>query len=258
MKSTSLSLSPCSRSRAGSTRTFRQFEGCKLRSLLLPVCAALVLVGHAAAADAVERKRWQFAVSLDGKPIGSHSFEVQDHGAQQTVKSEARFDVKFLFVTAFRYRHENTEIWSEGCLSRIDAMTDSNGRKLTVRGALEGDVFAVQSNDGREELPSCVQTFAYWNQQFLGSQKLLNSQTGIYEDVSMDLEGRDQVSVAGERVEALRYRLTAPVGDLTLWYSADDSTWLGLEAPAKGGRKLLYQAVDVPAAASRQLAARND
>ena len=75
---------------------------------------------------------------------------------------------------------------------------------------------------------------------------MLNSQTGDYEHVSVTLEGPDQISVAGQLVDALRYPLSAQAGDIKLWYSTIDKTWLGLEAPAKGGRKIIYKAVAVP------------
>ncbi len=217
------------------------------------------IASSAYAVDDVPGKQWQFDVALDGKPIGSHTFELQHDGSKQVLTTEASFDVKFLFVTAFRYRHQNTEIWNDGCLLSIDASTDSNGKQLEVRGAIGDRSFDLLSADGSTTLPGCVQTFAYWNPAILESQKLLNSQTGAYEDVTVTLEGREQVPVAGEPVDALRYRLSAAAGDITLWYSAEDNTWIGLEAPAKGGRKIRYQAVVVPDRdASQQLIARSD
>jgi hypothetical protein len=206
---------------------------------------ACAIASSANAVDAVPGKQWQFDVALDGKPIGIHTFELQQDGSTQVLTTEASFDVKFLFVTAFRYRHQNTEIWDDGCLLSIDALTDSNGKQLEVRGEIADGGFALLSEDESTTLPGCVQTFAYWNPAILESKKLLNSQTGEYEDVTVTLEGREQVPVAGESVDALRYRLSAEAGDITLWYSAEDNTWVGLEAPAKGGRKLRYQAVDV-------------
>lgn len=232
----------------------------KIRAIVFTT--ALLSLASGSGAFALEQSQvaeWQFDVSLDGKPIGSHSFEVQQDGEQTVLKTEASFDVKFLFVTAFRYRHQNTEIWSDDCLMSIDAATNSNGKQLQVRGEIADDNFRLQNSKGTEQLPSCVQTFAYWNPNVLGATRLLNSQTGVYEDVTVSLEGRDEVPVEGQTVEALRYRLSAEAGDITLWYSAADNTWLGLEAPAKGGRKLLYRAVSVPDSdVSGQLIARSN
>ena len=220
---------------------------------------ACAIASGANAADELPGKQWQFEVALDGKPIGFHTFELQHDGSKQVLTTEASFDVKFLFVTAFRYRHQNTEIWNDGCLSSIDASTDSNGKQLDVRGEINEESFDLLSAEGPATLPRCVQTFAYWNPAILESQRLLNSQTGAYEDVTVTLEGREQLAVAGERIDALRYRLSAQAGDITLWYSSEDNTWVGLEAPAKGGRKLRYQAVVVPDRdASQQLVARSN
>ena len=227
--------------------------------LSLAALTACAISAGANAVDTVPAKQWQFDVSLDGKPIGFHTFELQEDGVRQVLTTEASFDVKFLFVTAFRYRHENTEVWNDGCLSSIDASTNSNGKRLDVRGTAGDGRFDLQDADGPKTLPSCVQTFAYWNPAVLGSSRLLNSQTGEYEAVSVALEGPDQVTVDGQSVDALRYRLSAQAGDITLWYSSDDKTWLGLEAPAKGGRKILYQAVAVPGPdASQQFIARSN
>ena len=220
---------------------------------------ACAIAFSASAADEVPGKQWQFDVALDGKPIGVHTFELQKDGSKQVLTTEASFDVKFLFINAFRYRHQNTEIWNDGCLSSIDASTDSNGEQFDVRGEIAKDGFDVLGAEGSMTLPSCVQTFAYWNPAILESQKLLNSQTGEYEDVTVTLEGREQLTVAGEPIDTLRYRLSAKAGDITLWYSSADNTWVGLEAPAKGGRKLSYQAVVVPKRdAFQQLVARSD
>ena len=229
------------------------------RSFGIATLIACAILSTANAADELPGKQWQFDVALDGKPIGVHTFELQQDGSRQVLTTQASFDVKFLFITAFRYRHQNTEVWNNGCLSSIDASTDSNGEQFDVRGKISGANFDLLSASGSMTLPRCVQTFAYWNPAILESDKLLNSQTGDYEDITVTLEGREQVPVAGERIDALRYRLSAQAGDITLWYSSVDNTWLGLEAPAKGGRKLLYRAVIVPDAdTSQQLVARSN
>ncbi|MDJ0794089.1 MAG: DUF6134 family protein [Woeseiaceae bacterium] len=219
--------------------------------------SACLVASFAGATTESPARAWEFDVALDGKPIGSHTFELQHDGAQQVLTTEARFDVKFLFVTAFRYRHENTEVWNDGCLSSIDASTNSNGDLLAVNGTLGDGQFDVTSTQGMSSLPACVQTFAYWNPRILEAQQLLNSQTGEYENVKAVYEGPDQIKVAGSTVEAFRYRLSASAGDIVLWYSTDETTWLGLEAPANGGRKLTYTAVAVPKSDWSQSLAQN-
>ena len=229
------------------------------RTSIAATLVGCAMVSGAHAVDEPLAKQWQFDVALDGKAIGFHTFELQQEGSKQVLTTEANFKVKFLFVTAFRYRHQNIEIWDDDCLLSIDASTNSNGKQLDVRGEITDGRFDLQSAEGPTTLPRCVQTFAYWNPAVLESQQLLNSQTGVYEDVTVTLEGREQVAVAGEPVDALRYRLSAEAGDITLWYSSADKTWLGLEAPAKGGRKIHYHAAVVPDPdASQQIVARSN
>jgi hypothetical protein len=192
---------------------------------------------------------WRFEVLLNDKPIGFHSFSLTGAGERQTLTTEAQFDVKFLFINAFRYRHDNTEIWGNGCLDSINATTDSNGDFLSVRGQRHEDSFRLEGQPA-EPLPGeCIQTFAYWNPDILDSSRLLNSQTGELEDVTVIRENLDAVDINGKTVEAIRYRLLAKSGAITLWYSNDASRrWLALEAPAKGGRTLRYIPVRIPAA----------
>lgn len=230
-----------------------------IHKVFLPVALVIVASGtlqSPSAAAASDADTWRFEVLLDNKQIGYHEFRVADSGARQVLETEARFDVKFLFITAFRYRHRNTEIWDDGCLLSIDAATDNNGDRLAVNGEQLGDTFRVSRDSGDATLGRCVRTFAYWNPEILDAERLLNSQTGEYEAVSVTREGEDEVLVAGRPVDAIRYRLEAEAGDITLWYSDDAAKrWLQLEAPARGGRTLRYRPLRVPAAPQDELTA---
>lgn len=220
---------------------------------------ALAVLGGAPAAAMGPSLDWKFGVLLDDKRIGYHNFTVTEDDGRQVLETEARFDVKFLFITAFTYRHENVEAWQGNCLASIDARTDSNGKELAVSGRRTDDAFEVSSASGTAELPSCVQTFAYWKPDILEADRLLNSQTGEYEDVTVAFDGEDEVQVGERTIPATRYRLSAKAGDIMLWYAADDNRWLALEAPAKGGRTIRYQPVAVPdALAADQMMARGE
>lgn len=222
----------------------------QLISLVTLVACIATLVQPAAALANSDTKAWQFDVLLDGKPIGYHTFNLVDEGDRRVLETEASFNVKFLFINAFSYRHQSTEVWSDDCLQSIDAMTDSNGKQLAVRGQSDEQSFELQQPQG-DELPTCVKTFAYWNPSVLDSERLLNPQTGQYEDVAVTYERAETVEVAGQPIDAFRYRLETRGGDITLWYSSETKTWVGLEAPAKGGRTLSYRAKSVPLAPAR-------
>ncbi len=181
-----------------------------------------------------------FDVFLDGKKIGYHRFEIDGPRSNAAVRSEASFDVKFLFVTAFSYRHSAEENWAGGCLNELEARTDSNGKQLNVVGTRTDNGFVIDTGDREAELPECVMTFAYWNPGFLEQPRLLNPQTGEYLDVEVEELGNDLVEIDGREIPARSVRLTARKMDITLWYS-QNSEWLALESVAKGGRIIRYE-----------------
>ena len=219
-----------------------------LQSLVAAAALSTILSANTASAETYQAD-WRFEVLLNDKPIGFHSFSLTGDAERQTLTTEAQFDVKVLFVNAFRYRHDNTETWGNGCLDSINAKTDSNGDFLSVRGQRIENSFRLEGQPGLQLTGECIQTFAYWNPDILGSSQLLNSQTGELEEVTVTRESVEVVDVNGNNVEAIRYRLLAKAGAITLWYSNDESRrWLALEAPAKGGRTLRYIPVRIPAA----------
>lgn len=187
-----------------------------------------------------EVARWDFDVYLDDKKVGKHQFMVSDAGGVRQVQSEARFNYKFLFISAYRYEHSAEERWSGNCLVEFDASTNANGERLQVSGEKTGSGFLVDRGSSPVELPDCVMTFAYWNPSFLGQSRLLNPQTGEYVDVSIEKVGDEILEVRGRPVTATRFKLTAREVDLTLWYSPENE-WLGLQSVAKGGRIIRYE-----------------
>lgn len=204
------------------------------------IAVILFTLVAAPAALASDSRSWEFSVSLDGDEIGYHRFELNRQGTREEIRSEASFDVRFLFLTAFRYRHVNRETWTGGCLYSIQSSTRQNGQHEAVKGTLVDDAFQVETAERRELLDDCVMTFAYWNPDFLQQPRLLNPQTGEYLPVQVEPLGRRAISARGETVDARAYRLVARNVELTVWYS-DDEEWLGLESVAKGGRIIRYE-----------------
>ena len=197
-----------------------------------------------------QSSQWQFKVLLDNREIGTHHFTLSESNGRQTIQTEARFDVKVLFVNLYRYRHQSTEVWQGNCLRSIDSETDANGKPFLVKGDLvsgqsNDNYFQVNTVDTEKELPSCIMTFAYWNPDFLSEDKLLNSQTGIYEEVMITRLGEESLQLNGVAVAAVKYLIDLKAGPITLWYSANDFHWLALESVAAGGRILRYEPLTI-------------
>ncbi|MFO1418539.1 MAG: DUF6134 family protein [Methylotetracoccus sp.] len=205
--------------------------------------SALLMIAGALAASAVSAssETLRFKVSLGDKEIGTQNFRLDRNGERLTVAIDAEFDVRYIALNFYSYRHRNTEIWNGNCLESMQARTDDNGDQLAVEGASTPGGFKVQATNLSTVLPACVMSFAYWNTEFLKATRLLNSQTGVYEPVRVDRVGRERIRVRGQSVDATRYRLTGNKIAIDLWY-ADDQRWLRLESQVKDSR-LIYDLI---------------
>ena len=201
------------------------------------LCVALLLAATAAQAQV---QKWDFQVLLDDMPIGYHHYTLREAGAERELKTEARFDVKLLFITAYRYAHDASERWRGNCLARLNARTDDNGEQSEVGVDQQGERVAITTLRGREAVDGCIMTFAYWNAEILRQTRLLNTQTGRYEAVNITALGDENITVRGALVLAKHYRISGAKHPIELWYGADRA-WLALQSTLESGRKLRYQ-----------------
>ena len=187
-----------------------------MRLFLAPMLA--VALGAQAAPQS-----WSFRVLLDGRDIGRHTFTREPSGDAARVLSEARFDVRFLIFSAYRYEHRAEEQWRGGCLESIVARTDDNGVLKDVSMRPSG----------------CIRSFSYWDPAILRAERLLNAQTGEILAVRSEWLGLESIEVRGRAVRANRHRLTARGLSIELWYAGAD--WVALESSVEGGRRLRYE-----------------
>ena len=179
-----------------------------------------------------ETEEWNFNVTVDGNLIGKHQFKKKREAGLTIVTSKAKFDVKILFVNILKYRHQNREVWEDGCLSKIESTTRSNKKKFKVSGRKDRENFSIDTLDANAIHQGCLYTFAYWNPDFLLQDRLVNSQTGEIEEVTVSKLDTDSNSLTG-------YVVNAKEGPIKVWYV--DETWIGLESTLKNGRTLRYQ-----------------
>ena len=167
---------------------------------------------------------------LDGQLIGSHRFELSAPastgvpGGERQLLSEARYDVRLLGFTVYRYRHSASERWRGDCLVSLQARTDDNGQASTVQ----------------QQPAACVMSYAYWHPELRRQSQLLNPQTGRLDAVRAEPAGRRSMDTANGPVEADGWRLATPQGPVLVW-TRPDGRWVGLDATVAGGRTLQYR-----------------
>lgn len=190
-------------------------------------------------ANASAVQEWHFSVYLDDKPIGYHHFKLTQTEGHEKLTTRAQFDVKFLKIPLFKYRHKNVEHWNSRCLNSISSTTDQNGKLFRVEGAASDKGFQLTTGAVNSTLPACISTFAYWDKSFLQHDRLLNSQTGEYLEVDVDNLGEQSISVRDTSIPASHYKLTGEKLDIELWYS-HNGQWLALQSTTSKGRLLRY------------------
>jgi len=206
----------------------------------IALLGSLLLTLSAFAAESAQRE-WRFQVLLDDNPIGFHAFTLSTDGQERIIDSQADFDIDFLFFNAYSYEHQATERWAGDCLRRIESTTDDNGTRFTVEGTREQKSFVVETAQERKKMPACIMSFAYWNPAILEQDQLLNAQTGAYVDVDVSFTGQEPFDLDSQQITADRYLIEAEGKQISVWYSAENRRWLGLESITKEGYRLRYQ-----------------
>jgi hypothetical protein len=182
---------------------------------------------------------WNFRVLLDEREIGRHSYQLRPDDDGVELRSEARFDVRLLFVSAYRYRHEAVERWQDGCLRGLESQTVTNGKRIAVSAREIGGRLSVERPGATDTHAGCIFSFAYWDPRILDATALLNSQTGELVPVRVDRLGTESMTVQGRSLPTTRHRITGTGLQIDLWYA--DSRWVALEALTEGGRRLRYE-----------------
>lgn len=194
-------------------------------------------------ASPLQAREWAFDVYLDKTKIGQHTFQLNN--AQQLV-SQAKFNVKVLFINAYQYQHKAVENWQNNCLTALEADTVEDSVNTVVKGQRKADNFVVDNGKETQTLPACPMTFAYWNQKILTQSKLLNPQNADWLDTKVTKLGTELLDVKGKKVEATRYKLNAsldgkPKLNIELWYENGSNDWVALKSITPEGYTINYK-----------------
>ena len=205
-----------------------------MKTVILSLCLLL-------AAPLLHAQQWAFNVYLDKSKIGTHTFTLNDN----TLTSKAKFNVKVLFIEAYKYDHTATEKWSSDCLNALEANTIENKVITKVTGKLEAEAFNVKNGSVDQTLPACVMTFAYWNPKILTQTKLLNPQNAEYLDATITKLGVANIDVKGKPTETTHYKITGALKgvkklNIELWYNQNNE-WVALKSVTPEGYNIIYK-----------------
>lgn len=192
-----------------------------LATMAFPVVAALPT-----------RDRLAFSVIREGMPIGSHSLAFRREGEDLRVRVDILLEIKFAFITVFRYQHRNEEVWRDGRLIALDTRTDDDGDNYWVKARATDEGLAVEGSKGTFLAPAETIPTSYWNPATVKQTELLDTQRGGLMTVKTVEAGKDRIETDAGSLSARRYDMSGDL-NLKLWY-AGDGEWVKIAFTARG------------------------
>ena len=196
--------------------------------------AATQSTAPVAKADAEETGHLTFAIDRDGNQIGTHRIAFRRSGDRLTVKVAIDIEVGLGPIPLYTYTHRNTTTWRNGHLMAMDTTTDDNGEEFFVKARRTDDGrLAVETRDGRRTVAGDLLPSTYWMTATAEASRLLNTQKGGVDAVTIAPKGRKPVALpGGGEVEAQGYDMDGGI-DADIWY-APDGRLVGLKFTARG------------------------
>ena len=206
------------------------------RTLLTTVPATLLMTAGIprilSAALAPPGDRLSFQVTRAGDELGTHVVSFSQAGNRLIVDVAIDLEVRFAFITAFRYRHRNREVWEDGRLIAMDSETDDDGEQYRVSARAEPEGLVVDGSRGRFTAPADVIPTSYWNREIVEQSSVLDTQKGRMRDIAVRPGGLEQVAADGRTIPARRYTFSGDL-ELAAWYS-ETGQWVKLAFMARG------------------------
>lgn len=199
----------------------------------------LCLASLPRAAWSATAQTYDFKVFLGKDEIGHQRFEVSSDGERTQVRVDAQFKVTFLYIPVYTYRHTNAETWEGACLREIRAETDDNGQSFFVKGVSRNGQLDVKTQAGNWSADGCIKTFAYWNAEWITGERLLNSQTGELQPVTIRVIDEETIPVLGVPTKTTHRRIVTDKFAVDLWYTVN-GRWVALQSTTQNGDTLRY------------------
>ena len=208
------------------------------------VCGAIaVLMPFLAPAAHAESaaETTKFAVTRDDAPIGTNTIDVIRKGAEISVQIVTHVAVGMAFFTLYKFDQTETELWTNGRLLAMNAVTDDNGT-LHHTNASNRDGKLIVEGDGQvRDLASTILPASLWNTAMLSQNVALNPEDGKLVPVSVVDRGEDNLTIAG-RLERVHHYLLKTIFAQDVWYDGGHHL-VKMELKGADGSTIRYQLI---------------
>lgn len=184
------------------------------------VAATLALASAAEAqAPATDQQHLVYTISRNGSPIGQHILDIDKKGDMTSVDEASAINVKVLFFSAYTYRYNGHETWSDDQLVAFESQTDDNGTRHSVTVRLSGGRLAVDADGHRSSVPKTTGLDDFWTPKLLSKHTVLDTSDGRVLTFSVQDLGMETITYQGSPKPARHYRLSGGI-NRDLWFDA--------------------------------------
>lgn len=200
----------------------------------------LLLVYSSNAMSEPLRTDYRFHVLMNGDLIGEHRVIVERDENETRVAIDVALKVTFGPFTLYSYDQENRALWRDGVLQSFRAITNDDGEDFDLiaqRHKSDSRQLHVSLNGADFEPREVWFPTTYWNKETLTQSKLLSTQDGEIQEITVAGAGREKIVFRGEVVSVDKYALRGDL-DVDLWYD-QSGEWMRLAFTFKG-RDFVY------------------
>ena len=168
-----------------------------------------------------------FDVIRKNKNIGNIISTFVEEDGKIIIHTIVDIEVKVLFIPAYKFFQETTEVWRGDELIEIIGFTDfEDEREYHIEGKDIDDKFVASGMDGKLKLDKSIITLNYWNTNTLNQKEVFDTQKGIVRKISVKKLENETIEINGKKINTEKYKLNAsknpkdkgPFPEYTLWY----------------------------------------
>ncbi len=180
-----------------------------------------------------------FDIYRNNQRVGAHTVTLKEDGDTLRVQSHSEISIRILGLPLYSFSYSSREVWQHGQLLSIEAETNDNGDKSTMRAQRHNGMLTVFGASRQTLAPGEIYPTTHWNSGVIGSTQILNTITAQINTISMQELGIEKVETgSGTRLA----RHFAYRGDLEtdLWYDMKGH-WVKMRFPGNDGVPIEYR-----------------
>ncbi len=180
-----------------------------------------------------------FDVLRNGEKSGTHRVTFKRNGKNFEVSVNFNLSISFLSLKVYEFSYKSFALWTNDALRKIEAQTDDNGEKTYVTAKASEAGFSVRTPQKTYQVNSNLFPTNHWNSLVLKQKQVLNTITGLINEVSIRDNGFEKVSTERGMINATKYTYTGQL-ETTVWYD-QQGRWVKMEFSGKDGSTITYK-----------------